>query len=67
MENDVTYSGHLKYFTTIGYILWAFGNFVDIGYIFPRFGICIVSRKICNPESNSAQEQAFALWLNEAM
>jgi hypothetical protein len=34
MENVVLYSGHLEYFTTIGYILWAFGSFVVIWYIF---------------------------------
>jgi hypothetical protein len=39
MENCVIYSGHLEYFATIGYILWAFGNFVVILYIFPHFGI----------------------------
>jgi hypothetical protein len=30
MESVVILSGHLEYFTTIGYILWAFGNFVVI-------------------------------------
>jgi hypothetical protein len=27
-------SGHLEYFTTIGYILWAFNNFAVIWYNF---------------------------------
>jgi hypothetical protein len=27
MENVVIFFGHLDYFTTIGYILWAFGIF----------------------------------------
>jgi hypothetical protein len=35
MENVVIYSGHFEYFTTIAYILGAFGNFVVIWYIFP--------------------------------
>jgi hypothetical protein len=39
MENVVIYSGRLAYFTTNGYILWAFGNFVVIWYFFRRFGI----------------------------
>jgi hypothetical protein len=30
MGNVVVYFGRLEYFTTIGYILWAFGNFVVI-------------------------------------
>jgi hypothetical protein len=30
MENVVINSGHFEYFTTIGYILWSFGNFVVI-------------------------------------
>jgi hypothetical protein len=41
MENVVVpiCSGHLEYFTTLGHILWAFGNLVVIWYISPRFGI----------------------------
>jgi hypothetical protein len=39
MENVVINSGHLEHFTSIWYILWEFGNFVVILYIFPRFGI----------------------------
>jgi hypothetical protein len=31
--------GHLEYITAIWYILWPFGNFVAIWYIFNRFGI----------------------------
>jgi hypothetical protein len=34
IENVDIYSGHLEYFTTIGYILlWAFDNFVVIWYV----------------------------------
>jgi hypothetical protein len=40
MENVVIYSGHLEYFTTIGHILWAFGNLVVIWYIFPTLVYC---------------------------
>jgi hypothetical protein len=39
MENIGIFSGQLENLTTIGCILWAFGNFVVIWYIFPRFGI----------------------------
>jgi hypothetical protein len=38
MENVIIYSGQLEYFTTIGYIIWQFDNFVVIWDIFPRFG-----------------------------
>jgi hypothetical protein len=38
IENIVVYSGPLEYFTTIGYILWAFDNFVFIWHSFPGFG-----------------------------
>jgi hypothetical protein len=34
MESVVIFSVRLKYFTTIGYISWAFGNFVVFWYIF---------------------------------
>jgi hypothetical protein len=44
-----TFYGNLKYFTTISYILLPFGNFVVIWYIFDRFSICIVPRKIWQP------------------
>jgi hypothetical protein len=27
IENDAIFSGHLEYFTPIGYIIWAFGYF----------------------------------------
>jgi hypothetical protein len=30
MENVAIFSGYLEYFTTTGYILWAFGNFVVV-------------------------------------
>jgi hypothetical protein len=29
---------HLAYFIAISYILWPFGNFLVIRYIFPHFG-----------------------------
>jgi hypothetical protein len=51
MENVVIYSGHLEYFTTIGYILRAFGKFLVIRYIFPRFGI-LYQEKSGNPASD---------------
>jgi hypothetical protein len=38
MENAVIFS---EYFTTIGYILWAFDHFVVIWYIFPTLVYCI--------------------------
>jgi hypothetical protein len=47
MENVVIYAGHLEYFTTIGYILWTFGNYVVIWYIFPLW--YIVPREIWQP------------------
>jgi hypothetical protein len=34
-ENVVTFSGHLKYFTAIRYILLPFGNVVIIWLFFP--------------------------------
>jgi hypothetical protein len=43
------YSGHLEYFTTTGYVLWAFGNFVVIWYIFPRF-VILNREKSGNPD-----------------
>jgi hypothetical protein len=48
MENVVIFSGHLEYFTTIVYILCAFGNFVVILYIFPPLWY-IVQSKIWQP------------------
>jgi hypothetical protein len=39
MENVVVYSGNLEYFTTLGYILWAFGNFV-VGIFSPTLVYC---------------------------
>jgi hypothetical protein len=52
IENVVIYSGHLEYFTTNGYITWAFGCFVLIWYIFPRFGI-LYQEKSGNPGAES--------------
>jgi hypothetical protein len=40
--------GHLEYLTAIGYMLRPFGNFLDIWYIFPRFGI-LCQEKSGNP------------------
>jgi hypothetical protein len=48
MEKVVTYSGHLEYFTTIGYILLAFVNFVVIRYSFSPLWY-IEPRKIWQP------------------
>jgi hypothetical protein len=48
MENVVIYSGHIWYFTTIGYILWVFENFVVIWYIFIPLWF-IEPRKIWQP------------------
>jgi hypothetical protein len=48
MENVVIFSDHLEYFTTTGYILWAFSNFVVIWYTFRRFGI-LYPEKSGNP------------------
>jgi hypothetical protein len=50
METVVIYSGHKEYFTTIGYILPAFGNVVVIWYIFSTLWY-IVPRKIWQPLS----------------
>jgi hypothetical protein len=36
MESVGLFSGHSEYFTSVGYILWASGNFVVIWYIVPR-------------------------------
>jgi hypothetical protein len=48
MKNAVMYSGHLEYFMTTVYILWAFGNFLVIWYIiYPLWRI--VPRKIWQP------------------
>jgi hypothetical protein len=52
MENAGTVYGHLEYFTVIWYILWPFGNFVVILYIFPRFGI-LCQEKSGNPGAGS--------------
>jgi hypothetical protein len=42
------HSGHLEYFTTSEYILWAIGNFVFIWFIFPPLWY-IAPRKIWQP------------------
>jgi hypothetical protein len=48
MKNVVIYSDHLEYFTTIGYILWAFGNFINhLVYFSPLW--YIVPIKIWQP------------------
>jgi hypothetical protein len=47
MYSVVIYFGHIEYFTTIGYILWALGNLVVILYIFPLWNT--VARKIWQP------------------
>jgi hypothetical protein len=61
MENDLIYSDRLENFTPIGYVLWAFGNFVVLWYIFPRFGI-LYQENSGNPERGSA---AFAEQLGD--
>jgi hypothetical protein len=40
MENVIKFSGHSEFFTTVGYILWAFGTFVLICYIFSALVYC---------------------------
>jgi hypothetical protein len=55
MENVVIYSGHLENFTTIGYILRAFGNFV---VIFPPLWY-IVLRKIWQPWTRAGWPDEF--------
>jgi hypothetical protein len=42
-KNVVIYSGHLEYFTTIRYILWALGNIVR-SYVFHIFFPTLVYR-----------------------
>jgi hypothetical protein len=51
MESVVIYYDHLEYFTTTKYILWAFGNFLVIWYIFARFGV-LYKEKSGNPGPN---------------
>jgi hypothetical protein len=51
MENAGIFYGNLQYFTVIWCILWPFGNFVVIWYIFPRFGI-LCQEKSGNPAEN---------------
>jgi hypothetical protein len=49
MENAGIFYGHLEYFTVIWYILWQFGNVVEIWNNFPRFGI-LCQEKSGNPD-----------------
>jgi hypothetical protein len=51
MEKVSIFFGRLEYFTSIWYILWSFGNFVTIRYIFPDFGI-LCREKSGNPGCN---------------
>jgi hypothetical protein len=46
MENVDIYSGHLEFFTRIGYIQWPFGIFVVIWYIPPPL---VARKKSGNP------------------
>jgi hypothetical protein len=39
MENAGVFYGHLVYFTAIWYILWPFGNVVEIWYVYVCFGL----------------------------
>jgi hypothetical protein len=48
IENVAKYSCRLEYFTTLGYILWAFGNFVVISIFFPALVNC-TKKKSGNP------------------
>jgi hypothetical protein len=50
MENVGILYGNLEFVTAIWYILWSFGNFEAIWYIFPRFGI-LCKEKSGNPVS----------------
>jgi hypothetical protein len=51
IENVVIYFDHWEYFTTIGYILWAFGYFVVIWHTYTSFGISH-QEKSGNPAEN---------------
>jgi hypothetical protein len=55
MEYVVVYSGHLEYFITNGYILWAFDNFAVVWYVFPRFGI-LYQEKSGNPGAHLSED-----------
>jgi hypothetical protein len=48
MEIAGIFYSHLEYFTVLWYILWPFGNVMEIWYIFPRFGI-LCQEKSGNP------------------
>jgi hypothetical protein len=54
------YCCHLEHFMTIWYILWAFGNFIVILYIFPRFGK-LRQEKSGNPGIYQQRETVFTL------
>jgi hypothetical protein len=56
MKHVDIYSGHLEYFTANWYIVWAFGNFLVICYIFPHFGI-LYQEKSGNPVLNIHREK----------
>jgi hypothetical protein len=47
MQKVGIFYAHLECITAICYILWSFGNFVVIWYIFPRFGT------LCQEKSGS--------------
>jgi hypothetical protein len=51
MENLSLFYDHLVFFTPIGNILWPFGIFLVIWFIFPRFGILYQEKS-----GNSVQE-----------
>jgi hypothetical protein len=55
---DGIFNAHLKYKLDIWYILWSFGNFVVISYIFPGFGI-LCHEKSGNPASNATVLNGF--------
>jgi hypothetical protein len=48
LENVNIFYGHLEYFAEIWEVLWPFGKFVLIWYIFPVFGI-VYQEKSGNP------------------
>jgi hypothetical protein len=52
MENVGTFYANSENIMAIWYIIWSFGNFVEIFYIFHRFGI-LCQEKSGNPELQS--------------
>jgi hypothetical protein len=52
MKNLCTFHAHLECIMAIWYSLRLFGNYVEILYIFPRFGI-MCQEKSGNPVRNS--------------